>query len=243
MPEERLQKLISQAGITSRRASEDLIRQGRVLVNGKTAKIGDKADLARDTVTVDGQKLKSEVEYVYYLLNKPYNVLSSNQRFGNEKRKLVVELVPHQGHLFTVGRLDADSEGLILLTNDGDLANHLMHPRYEHTKTYHVLVEGAPTEETLNIWRKGVTLDEKKAAPVKIKVLSTEPGETLLELVMREGRNRQIRRTSLMLGHATKRLVRVKIDMLEIGHLQPGQWRKLTPNEVRLLKQKTKPRK
>ena len=243
MPEERLQKLISQAGITSRRASEDLIKQGRVLVNGKTAKVGDKADLARDTVTVDGQKLKVEVEYVYYLLNKPYNVLSSNKRIGNEKRKLVIELVPHQGHLFTVGRLDADSEGLILLTNDGDLANHLMHPRYEHTKTYHVLVEGTPTEEALNIWRQGVTLDEKKAAPVKIKVLSNEPGETWLELVMREGRRRQIRRTSLMLGHATKRLLRVKIDMLEIGHLQPGQWRKLTPNEIRLLKQKTKPRK
>ena len=142
-----------------------------------------------------------------------------------------------------MGRLDADSEGLILLTNDGDLANHLMHPRYEHTKTYHVLVEGTPTEEALNIWRQGVTLDEKKAAPVKIKVLSNEPGETWLELVMREGRRRQIRRTSLMLGHASKRLLRVKIDMLEIGHLQPGQWRKLTPNEIRLLKQKTKPRK
>jgi pseudouridine synthase len=243
LPEERLQKLISQAGITSRRASEELIKQGRVLVNGKTAKVGDKADLERDTVTVDGQKLKADVEYVYYLLNKPYNVLSSNKRIGNEKRKLVRELVPHQGHLFTVGRLDADSEGLILLTNDGELANHLMHPRYEHTKTYQVLVDGNPTEETLNIWRKGVTLDEKKAAPVKIKVLSKEPNETLLELVMREGRKRQIRRTALMLGHGVKRLVRVKIDMLEIGHLQPGQWRKLTPIEVRLLKQHAKPRK
>ncbi len=234
---ERLQKLISQAGIVSRRAAEDLIRAGRVTVNGKVAQLGDKADLEHDTVMVDGQRLRAEVEHVYYLLNKPRGVLSTNKRIGKERRKLVRELVPHKGHLFSVGRLDADSEGLILLTNDGELAHRLTHPRFGHTKTYHALVEGSPTEETLTVWRRGVILDGEKTAPVKVRVLSRSQHESLLELTMREGRKRQIRRTALMLGHPVKRLTRVRIDFLELGHLQPGQWRKLTPNEVRRLKQ------
>jgi 23S rRNA pseudouridine2605 synthase len=234
--EERLQKLISQAGIASRRAAEDLIRQGRVTVNEKVAQLGDKADLSRDTVKVDGETLKPP-EFVYFLLNKPRNVVSTNRRQPQEDRRIVRDLIPYKGHLFTVGRLDADSEGLILLTNDGDLADRLMHPRYGHNKTYEVLVEGIPAPKTLEAWRHGIVLDEERTAPAKVRVLEQRVNETRLEVVMREGRKRQIRRVASLLGHPVKRLVRVKIEFLEIGHLRPGQWRTLSPKEVRLLKQ------
>ncbi len=237
--EERLQKLISQAGIASRRAAEELIRQGRVTVNGKPAKLGDKADLSRDVVRVDGEPLKP-AKFVYYLLHKPRGVLSANEPFGNDKRPLVRDFVPHQGHLFTVGRLDANSEGLILLTNDGDLAHKLMHPRYGHTKTYRVLVEGHPTRETLEKWRNGVFLDDKRTLPAKVRVIETRKNDTWLEVVLREGRKRQIRRVAAMLGHPVKRLIREKIEFLELGHLKPGQWRELSAREVQQLKQTTK---
>ena len=233
---ERLQKLISQAGIASRRAAERLIEAGRVTVNGQVAQLGDKADLAQDVVIVDGQRLKADPKLVYYLLNKPRGVISSNRRFPDQDRPIVRELVPHEGHLFSVGRLDADSEGLIILTNDGELANRLMHPRYEHTKTYHVLVEGAPLQPTLEQWRNGVLLDDKKTAPAKVRILSQDEDGTWLQIVMREGRKRQIRRVAELLGHPAKRLIRTKIAWLEIGHLRPGQWRELSAKEVRRLK-------
>ncbi len=237
--EERLQKLISQAGIASRRAAEELIRQGRVTVNGKPAELGQKADLARDVVRVDGEPLKPP-EFVYYLLYKPRGVLSTNKPFPDEKRPIVRDLVPHQGHLYTVGRLDANSEGLIILTNDGELADKLMHPRYGHTKTYRVLVEGQPTHETLEKWRNGVVLDGKRTLPAKVRVLETRKDAAWLEVVLREGRKRQIRRVAAMLGHPVKRLIREKIEFLEIGNMRPGQWRELTPREVELLKQTPK---
>lgn len=235
--EERLQKLLSQAGIASRRAAEDLIRQGRVTVNGKVAQIGQKADLASDVIRVDGETLKPP-EFVYYLLNKPRGIVSTNKRQPQETRRIVRDLIPHEGHLFSVGRLDADSEGLILLTNDGELADRLMHPRYNHTKTYEVLVEGRPSPQTLNAWRGGIELDGKRTAPARVRILSEQENDTLLQVVLREGRKRQIRRVAGALGHPVKRLVRVKIDFLEIGHLRPGQWRDLSPAEVRLLKEK-----
>jgi 23S rRNA pseudouridine2605 synthase len=236
--EERLQKLISQAGIASRRAAEDLIRAGRVTVNGNVAGLGDKADLARDTVRVDGEALKAP-EFVYFLLYKPYGVVSTNKPQPQEKRRVVRDLIPHEGHLFTVGRLDADSEGLILLTNDGDLADKLMHPRYGHRKTYEVLVTGTPDAKTLNTWRKGVMLDDGQTAPAKVRVLEQRANDTRLEIVMREGRKRQIRRVASLLGHPVKQLIRTRIEFLEIGHLRPGQWRTLSPKEVRLLKEQS----
>lgn len=236
MAEERLQKLISQAGIASRRAAEEMIRQGRVTVNGKVAQLGAKADLTRDTVKVDGDALASPT-FVYYLINKPINVISTNRRQGKEKRRLVRELVPHEGHLFTVGRLDAESEGLILLTNDGELADKLMHPRYGHQKTYEVKLHGKVSKEALEAWRKGVEIDGKKTLPAKIRILAESEADTQLQIVLREGRKRQIRRVAKELGYPVKRLVRTKIEFLEIGHLKPGDWRKLTPNEVRRLKE------
>ncbi|NDJ76403.1 MAG: rRNA pseudouridine synthase [Chloroflexi bacterium] len=234
---ERLQKLISQAGITSRRAAEDLIRAGRVTVNGQVAQLGDKADLAHDVVVVDGKPLKANPDLVYILLHKPRGVVCTNKRQPYEKRPIVRDLVPHDGHLYTVGRLDAESEGLILMTNDGDLANQLMHPRYQHTKTYHVLVEGKPAPKTLDEWRNGVMLDDKRTAPAKVRVLSDKRDDTWLQVVLREGRKRQIRRVATQLGHPPKRLIRTKIEWLEIGHLKPGEWRHLSPKEVRMLKQ------
>jgi pseudouridine synthase len=234
--EERLQKLISQAGIASRRTAEDLIRQGRVTVNGKVAALGAKADLTRDEVRVDGEPLAAP-KFVYYLLNKPRNVVSSNKSLPGDRRKLVRELVPHEGHLFSVGRLDAESEGLILLTNDGELADKLMHPRYGHTKTYEVLIAGAPSQKTLDAWRNGVVVDGERTAPARVRVIEQRPDDTRLQIVMREGRKRQIRRVAETLGHQVKRLVRTKIEFLEIGHLKPGQWRELSPREVKLLKE------
>jgi 23S rRNA pseudouridine2605 synthase len=236
--EERLQKLISQAGIASRRAAEDLIRAGRVTVNGNVAKLGDKADLVRDTVRIDGEPLKAP-EFVYFLLYKPYGVVSTNKPQPQEKRRVVRDLIPHKGHLFTVGRLDADSEGLILLTNDGDLADKLMHPRYGHRKTYEVLVVGTPDAKTLNAWRKGVMLDDGQTAPAKVRVIEQRAHDTRLEIVMREGRKRQIRRVASLLGHPVKQLIRTRIEFLEIGHLRPGQWRTLSPKEVHLLKEQS----
>jgi pseudouridine synthase len=235
--EERLQKLISQAGIASRRAAEDLIRQGRVTVNGQVAQLGSKAELARDVVKVDGEALRPP-EFVYYLLNKPRGVISTNKPQPQDNRRPVRDLIPHEGHLFTVGRLDADSEGLILLTNDGELADKLMHPRYGHTKTYEVLVEGIPSPKTLDAWRAGVMLDDERTAPAKVRVLEQRVNETVLQVIMREGRKRQIRRVASLLGHPVKRLVRTKIEFLEIAHLKPGQWRTLSSKEVQQLKRR-----
>lgn len=237
MAEERLQKLISQAQITSRRGAEELIRAGRVTINGRIAQLGDKADLARDQVKVDGRLLKEKVEFVYFLLYKPRGIVSTNKRQPQETRPIVRDLIPHDGHIFTVGRLDAESEGLILLTNDGALADRLMHPRYEHAKTYHVLVENVPSRNTLESWRQGVKLDDKLTAPAKVRLLSTDGGEAWLEVTLREGRKRQIRRVAGLLGHPVKRLIRVRLGPLEIGHLRPGEWRKLSSKEVRLLKE------
>lgn len=235
MTEERLQKLISQAGIASRRASEEMIRQGRVTVNGKTAQVGDKADLSHDIVKIDGEALK-QPDFVYFLLYKPLNIVSTMRRQPQDRRRIVRDLIPYEGHLFMVGRLDADSEGLVLLTNDGELADRLTHPRYGHFKTYHVLITGTPSPKTLDAWRHGVVLEGEKAAPAQVRVLSEEAGETWLQIVMREGRKRQIRETANLFGHAVKKLIRVKIDFLEIGNLKPGHWRELTSAEVRQLK-------
>ncbi len=232
---ERLQKLLSQAGIASRRAAEDMIRAGRVTVNGKPAQLGDKADLTHDVVRVDGQTLKPP-EFIYYLVYKPRGVISSNKRQHQETRKLVRELIPHEGHLFAIGRLDADSEGLIIMTNDGALADQLMHPRYEHTKTYEVLVEGKPSPRVLDQWRSGIELDGKLTAPAKVRVLSERDDSTWLQVVLREGRKRQIRRVAGILGHPVRRLIRTQIEFLQIGHLKPGQWRTLSPKEVQQLK-------
>lgn len=229
---ERVQKLMAQANIASRRASEAIIEQGRVQVNGKTITVGDKADPMKDTITVDGERLKFDQERRYIVVNKPKNVLSTNKAPDGDDRPTVRELIPIEGHFFTIGRLDAESEGLMVLTNDGDLANRLAHPRYEHTKTYKVTVYGQPTQETLDKWERGVYLEEGRTAPCSIRVQSSDHETTTLRIVMIEGKKRQIRRVGTLLGHPVKRLMRTYIGKLGLGTLRRGSWYELDDEEV-----------
>jgi pseudouridine synthase len=232
--EERLQKVMARAGIGSRRACEEIIRQGRVNVDGKIATLGQKADPSRQRIVVDGQPLTASERPVYIALNKPRGVLAVSK--DDRGRRTVRDLVPLSEHLFPVGRLDATSEGLILLTNDGDLTNRLTHPRHEHAKEYHVSVAGHPSERTLVKWRQGVFLDGKRTKPAKISIIRDERDNTWLRLVLREGRKRQIRRVAAMLGHPVQRLIRVRIGSLRLGELKPGEWRHLTKQELRALR-------
>lgn len=237
---ERVQKLMSQAGVASRRKSEEIIEQGRVKVNGKVITIGDKADPERDTVAVDGQRLKlKEIEFVYYVLNKPTNVLSTNKAPEGDDRPTVREMIPYDDHLFAIGRLDAQSEGLMVMTNDGELTNRLAHPRYEHTKTYKVTVYDEPSEETLETWRNGLWLEEGRTAACSVRVLDTDHanGTTTLRIIMIEGKKRQIRRVAAKLGHPVRRLMRTHIGQLGLGTLRRGEWYRLDGEEVRYMQE------
>ena len=240
--EERLQKILARAGFGSRRACEELIRQGRVAVNGQVAQLGQKADPNRDRITVDGKSVRAKRPCIYVVLHKPQGVLS-DEGDGSGCLPTVRDLVPLPGHLFPVGRLDLRSEGLILLTDDGDLAYRLTHPRFGHEKEYRVLVEGEPDEATLEKWRRGVLLDGRRTAPAKVAIARREKGSTWLRVILREGRKRQIRRVAAMLGHPVRRLIRVRIGPLRLGDLRPGQWRRLTEAEIKALRSEVqKPR-
>jgi pseudouridine synthase len=237
--EERLQKLMAQAGLGSRRENEKVIAAGHVRVNGRVAKLGDKADPYKDRVEVNGRLLKlrgNQSKFVYVALNKPKGVLSSLDDELQQGRRTVRDLVPLPGHIYPVGRLDKQSMGLMLMTNNGDLAHKLTHPRFGHEKTYRVTIEGKIDEETLNQWRRGIYLDGRKTMAAKIKVINQGANFTLLEIVMREGRKRQIRRVANMLGFPVTHLVREKIGPLNLGNLKPGEWRHLTRGEVSALK-------
>lgn len=237
--EERLQKILARAGFGARRACEDLIRQGRVTVNGEIARLGQKVDPQRDRIAVGGRPIRLPRRYTYIALHKPPGVLS-DEGDGSGRRPTVLDLVKHPGRLFPMGRLDLRSEGLVLLTDDGDLALRLTHPRFGHEKEYHVLVEGCPTGETLEKWRRGVELDGEMTAPAEVAVLRAETEgakeRTWLRVVLREGRKRQIRRTAALLGHPVVRLIRVRIGPVHLGDLPPGKWRYLSPAEIRALR-------
>jgi pseudouridine synthase len=236
--EERVQKLLARAGKGSRRGCEELISQGRVAVNGKIITLGARADPNRDIIMVDGERVNISAEFTYIALNKPRDVISAVSAQPQENRRTVRELVDVPGHLFPVGRLDAKSEGLILMTDDGALAQRLTHPRYGHEKTYKVLVKGRPTEETLTEWRRGVQLpnDDTPTLPAKVTVLKVEKEGTWLRIVMKEGRKRQIRDVGMVLGHPVWRIIRTHIGPLALGALKPGEWRRLTPDEVSTLR-------
>ena len=237
MPE-RLQKLMAQAGLGSRRHNEELIQAGRVKVNGRTAHLGQKADPSLDSIEVDGQPLDLEKDTTIYIaLHKPKGVLSSLEDEMNQERTTVRDLIDLDGHLYPVGRLDRQSEGLILMTNDGDLAHKITHPRYGHKKIYEVTLEGNIPPEAILQWTQGVTLDGKRTAPVRIENIRRQGGSTRLNIVMREGRKRQIRRIAAQLGHPVQRLVRQQIGPLKLGNLAAGSWRHLTSDEVKRLKQ------
>ena len=226
---------MARAGVGSRRACDRLVEQGRVTINGTLAQPGAQVDVEHDQIAVDGKPLRRAERMVYVAVYKPRGVLSAPD-VADEERKWVRDIVPLPERLYPVGRLDADSEGLILLTNDGELANRLMHPRYEHEKTYRVLVDGVPSGRALEQWRTGVMLDGKLTAPAKVKVLSTGRGKAWLRIVMREGRKRQIRQVAGVLGLSVRRLLRLRIATIGLRRLRSGQWRELSPQEVRDLK-------
>ena len=234
--EERLQKIMAQAGYGSRRSCEELIEAGRVLVNGKRAELGTKADPAKDSIQIDGRRIEQREELVYIALNKPRGVLSDVD--PNDPRPTVRGLVPVEGHLFAIGRLDLNSEGLILMTNDGMLANKLTHPRYGHEKEYKVLVATRPDDEQLQTWRRGVVLEDGyRTAPAQVDVESLAGKGTWLRVVLREGRKRQIREVGRRIGLPVAKILRVRIGTVQLGGLKSGEWRYLTAQEVESLKE------
>lgn len=232
---ERLQKILAQAGYGSRRACEEFISAGRVRVNGQVAILGQRADPAVDAISLDGQPIPKPEKLTYIALYKPRKVISSAE--DEIGRQTVRDLVPVAGRLYPVGRLDWDSEGLVLMSNDGELTNKLTHPRYGHEKEYRVLVARKPDPEQLNTWRRGVVLEDGyKTAPSKV-ALEGEAGKgAWLRIVMGEGRKRQIREIGSLLGLPIVRIVRVRIGTLLLGRLKPGEWRPLTEREVDQLK-------
>ena len=235
--QERLQKLLAQAGYGSRRACEEFITAGRVRVNGQVATLGQKADLTIEKVTLDGKALpKAEaLTLTYIALYKPRNVLSAAE--GQDDRQTVRDLIPLEGHLYPVGRLDWDSEGLILMTNDGELTNKLTHPRYGHEKEYRVLVARRPDEKQLEAWRRGIVLEDgDKTAPADVSFLSSSGKGAWIRVVMGEGKKRQIREVGRLLGLPVVKIIRLRIGTLKLGSLKPRQWRHLTEHEVMELK-------
>ena len=233
---ERLQKILARAGLGSRRACEDLIRQGRVSVNGRVAQLGQKADPQCDSITFDGRAVETPAGHTYVVVNKPRGILAVTK--DDRGRRTVRDLVPLPGHLFPAGRLDQWSEGLVLLTDDGELAHRLSHPRYECAKEYSVSVEGRPSDETLERWRQGVFLDGRRTAPADLSVLRRKDDYTWLRVVLREGRKREIRRVARMLGHPVHRLIRVRIGPVLLRDLKLGRWRRLTAGELRRLRER-----
>src|SRR5512139_1638400 len=240
MTEERVQKLLAQAGYGSRRACEEYLTEHRVTVNGQIVELGAKADPDRDVIKLDGKRIALAAHKIYVALNKPIGIVTTN--VDEFERKTVRDLIPIEGHLYPVGRLDADSEGLVLLTNDGDLANALTHPRYEHEKEYRVLVEGEPSASTLKAWRHGVLLEGQMTAPAKVEVTGGDRGLTWVRVTMHEGRKRQIREVAGMLGHPVKYLQRVRIGPIRLINLKVGEWRHLSASEAKLLQGLIEPR-
>ena len=239
--EERLQKILAGAGLGSRRACEELIAARRVSVNGQIASLGDKADSQHDRILVDGHPIPKIEPPIYIALYKPRGVLSAVS--SQDPRPTVRDLVEVPGHIYPVGRLDVDSEGLILLTNDGDLANRLTHPRYGHEKEYRVLVASHPDMDQLNAWRRGVVLDEGvRTSPAKVIVESHSGKGAWLRITLREGKKRQIRETGRQIGLPVVKIIRIRIGNLTLGNLKPRQWRYLTQKEIDELTRTTQQR-
>jgi len=232
---ERLQKLIAAAGFCSRREAERWIEQGRVTVNGRVAELGTKADPSRDRVEVDGKRLAATEKPTYLMLHKPTGYVTTAS--DPKGRPTVLDLVRVPVRVFPVGRLDINSEGLLLLTNDGELAHRLMHPRHQVDKTYQVRVRGHLAPEAQVRLEEGVDLDDGRTAPARIENVRETRGHTWFEITVREGRNRIVRRMCERLGYTVARLIRVRIDFLQLGDLPAGMFRALSDAEVRRLKE------
>ena len=229
----RIQKALSECGITSRRKAEELIKQNLVSVNGKTAKIGDKVDLSRDKISVDGKLVACEVKKYYIMLHKPRGFVSTMS--DELSRKCVADLVRDvPAKIYPVGRLDKDSEGLLLMTNDGDFSNAILHPSRHVEKKYRVTVKPKAKEKQLVKLSSGMEIDGYKTEPARITVLKDVEDRTVLEVIIKEGRNRQIRKMCEQVGLNVARLKRISIGQLKLGMLQPRQWRDLSIQEVKM---------
>lgn len=228
---ERLQKVLARAGVGSRRVCDDLVGARRVTVNGAVAVPGTRVDPERDRVAVDGIPVTVRPGTVYYLLNKPAGVVSTAR--DPQGRPTVVGLVPDEPRVFPVGRLDIDTEGLLLLTNDGEFANVVAHPRHGVEKVYLAETDGVPDAAALRALRSGVMLDDGMTAPARVTVKQTLGRRAQVELAVHEGRNRIVRRMFEAVGHRVRRLVRTRIGPIADPALPPGAWRSLTPAEVR----------
>jgi 23S rRNA pseudouridine2605 synthase len=236
----RVQKLISMAGIASRRAAEVLILEGRVSVNGEVVRtLGARADPATDEVKVDGRRLRLDRRQRYILLNKPRGYVTT--RKDPQGRRTVMDLlVGVREYVYPVGRLDYDSEGLLLLTSDGDLAARLMHPRHDVERVYEAIVLGVPAESALDDLRRGIFLEGEQTRPAQVRrggaVAKGRQSLARLTITLKEGRNRQVRRMCASIGHPVRKLTRLRMGPITLGDLQPGRWRELSPQEVEKLK-------
>ncbi len=237
MEKVRLQKIIADSGICSRRKAEELIAQGRVKINGRPCKVGDKADPIKDIVSIDGERVVFERKktYRYIMLNKPRGYVTTMS--DELDRKCVTELLDGvDARVYPIGRLDKNSEGLLLFTNDGNFANEIMHPSKHVTKTYRVTVRPDVDDEVLVKLSEGVVIDGRKTLPCTVFVLDKQPGRTVLQMTISEGRNRQIRKMCEAVGLEVARLKRTAVGPIKLGMLKPGTWRDLKPEELRALR-------
>jgi len=236
---ERVQKILSQAGVASRRASERLMIEGRVTINGRTVReLGTRADPARDDIRVDGRRVKAQPRCRYLLLNKPPGYVTT--RTDPQRRPTVMDLLEGvRDYMYPVGRLDFDSEGLLLLTNDGDLAAKLSHPRHEVARVYEARVLGEPDARDVSRLARGVTIDQRRTRPADLQLVDRPRGrgETVWRITIREGRNRQVRKMFDAIGHPVRHLRRIAIGPIRDDRLRPGQWRDLSAREVHRLRQ------
>ena len=237
MEKVRLQKIIADSGICSRRKAEEFIAQGRVKINGRPCKVGDKADPIKDIVSIDGERVVFERKnpYRYILLNKPRGYVTTMS--DELDRKCVTELLDGvDARVYPIGRLDKNSEGLLLFTNDGNFANEIMHPSKHVTKTYRVTVRPDVDDDVLVKLSEGVVIDGRKTLPCTVLVLDKQPGRTVLQMTISEGRNRQIRKMCEAVGLEVARLKRTAVGPIKLGMLKPGTWRDLKPEELRALR-------
>ncbi len=226
----RIHKYLAHAGLASRRHGEEMVEKGEVMVNGSVAKVGQVIESDTAKVSVGGKSIAIDKVLVYYLLNKPRGVVSSVT--DPDGRRTVTSLVPGGHRLYPVGRLDYDSEGLMLLTNDGDLAYRMTHPKFEIDKTYHVLVKGVMTEKSVGYLEQGVTIEGKKTAPAKVSIAESQPSNTWIDITIHEGANRQIRKMCEAVGYPVMRLIRTHLGPWELGDIPVGKFRILTPAEA-----------
>lgn len=230
----RLQKFLAECGVASRRKSEELIESGKVKVNGRTASVGDKINPKKDLITVSGKKIVAQKENTYIVLHKPRGFITTMS--DEMDRKCVAELIKDvKCRVFPVGRLDRDSEGMLLFTNDGEFANAMTHPKKHVSKTYRVTVRPSINEEQLTALTTGVIIDDRKTAPAEVHVVTKEENRVVLEIILYEGRNRQIRKMCEEVGLEVARLKRTAIGSIKLGMLKQGSWRHLTDDEVRKL--------